>query len=121
MPVVTLVDVNAICTAAQLGKVLGLGTRQIHHLDREGVLKRARCKLKMKRYRLAESVQSYLRHQRDYVKRECSRANAGYDVARAQRMAALAAIERLRLQQLRGEVLSRESGTATMTGLWCLG
>lgn len=61
MPVVTLLDVNAICTATQLGQVLGLGTRQIRHLESEGVLKQARCKLKRKHYRLAESVQSYLR------------------------------------------------------------
>jgi hypothetical protein len=43
MPLVTLVDVNAICTAAELGEVPGLGMRQIHHLESDGVLKRARA------------------------------------------------------------------------------
>jgi hypothetical protein len=65
MPVVTLGDVNAICTAAQLGKVLGPGMRQIDHLEREEVLKRARSKLSSDVIAIPATRRRFIRNRSD--------------------------------------------------------
>ena len=117
MSVVELVNANAICTARQLGEVLGLSMRQIHHLEGEGVLKQSRSKSSLKRYSLAESVQAYLAYQRKYVAKECSKDTAAYDSVRTRRMAALAEVEEMRLKQSKGELLRRDRIVLVMTSL----
>ena len=117
MPNVELVDTNAICSARQLSDVLGLTVRQVHHLQTEGILRKARGKSSLKRYSLAESVQAYLAYQRKYVAKECSKETAAYDSARTRRMAALAEVEEMRLKQLRGELLRRDRIVYVMTNL----
>src|SRR5262245_53777964 len=116
MPNVELADANAICTARQLGDVLGLTVRQVHHLQTEGILRKARGKLQG--YKLAESVHAYLRYQHDYVKQKCSRnGDQAYNDARSRRMAALAQIEEARAKQLRGEYVRRDRVVHVVTTL----
>ena len=118
MLIVELADANVACTVRQLGEVLGLSTRQIHHLEREGVLKRISSKVSNRRYRLADNVQSYLRYHRDYITRKYSiNGDQTYNDARSRRMAALAMIEEGRAKQLKGELLSRERVVFVMTNL----
>jgi hypothetical protein len=118
MPIVELSDANVACTVRRLGEVLGLSTRQIHHLEREGVLKRISSKVSNRRYRLADNVQSYLRYQRDYVTRKYSiNGDQAYNTARCRRMSALAAIEEVRAKQITGELLRRDRVVFVMTNL----
>src|SRR6516164_5963241 len=118
MPIVELADANVACTVRRLGEVLGLSTRQIHHLEREGVLKRISSRVSSRRYRLADNVQSYLRYQRDYVTRKYSiNGDQAYNDARSRRMAALAAIEEARAKQISGQFLQRSRVTGLMIGL----
>jgi phage terminase Nu1 subunit (DNA packaging protein) len=116
MPVVALNDTSALCTSKQLADVLGLTARQVDHLRTEGILRKARGKLHG--YKLAESVQAYLRYQRDYVTRKCSiNGDQAYNDARSRRMAALAAIEEARAKQITGGLLRRDRVVFVMTNL----
>jgi hypothetical protein len=88
----------------------------VHHLQTEGILHKARGKLHG--YKLADSVQSYLRYQHDYVKQKCSsNGDAAYNDARSRRMRALAIVEETRARQVSGEFLSRARVVLVMTSL----
>jgi phage terminase Nu1 subunit (DNA packaging protein) len=115
MPNVVLVDANSLCSAKQLSEVIGISVRQVHHLVAEGVLKQTR--VNSRRYCLAESVQSYLKYQRAYVAKECSKDTSAYDRARTRRMTALAETEELHLKRVRGELLQRNRIVFVMTTL----
>src|SRR5215831_4197732 len=118
MPIVELSDANVACTVRQLGEVLGLSTRQIHHLEREGVLKRISSKVSNRRYKLADNVQSCLCYEHDYVKRKSSiNGDAAYSDARSRRMRALAIVEEMRARQLTGEFVRRARVVQMMTAL----
>jgi phage terminase Nu1 subunit (DNA packaging protein) len=109
-----LKDTNALCTAQQLGAVLGKSVRQIHHLAAEGVLQ---TQAGGSRYKLADSVQLYLAYQRKFVTEQCRTQTAAYDSARTRRMAALAEAEELNLAIARGEMLRRSRVVLIVTTL----
>lgn len=115
MPNVELADANAVCTARQLGDVLGLTVRHVQALQVEGVLRKARGKLHG--YKLAENVRRYLAYQRKYVAAECRKQTAAYDVARTRRMSALAESEELELQIARGDMIRRSRVVLVMTSM----
>jgi phage terminase Nu1 subunit (DNA packaging protein) len=110
---ILLQDSDAICSAKQLGEVIGRTSRQIERLVDSHVLKPVRCKLRGKHFRLSESVQLYQRHREEIVKRDCAKGDDSYNAARTSRMLALAQIEQLRAKQLRGELIKREDADAT--------
>lgn len=115
MPI-ALNDVNALCSATQLGKVLGLSTRQVHHLDREGIFRHEGNRASVKRFGLAASVQAYLKFKHDAA-RHSSNGSTAYEAARARKMAAAALIEELKARQLNGELLDRKRVTLAMTNV----
>jgi hypothetical protein len=96
-------DANALCTAAQLGEVVGRTTRQIQQLTADRVLSKGEHG-----YALAASVQAFLAHREAIVRRDCSKTNGDFETARARRMAALALIEEARARQLSGKLLDGE-------------
>jgi hypothetical protein len=105
MTLSALSDANAVCTAAQLGEVVGRTTRQIHALTVEKVLQKSK---RGGGYPLAASVQAFLAHREAIVRRDCSRTKGDFETARARRMAALALIEEARARQLSGKLLDGE-------------
>src|SRR5215831_1010641 len=113
MPTDVLTYSDAICNAATLGEILGQTDRHIRQLVKDGVLKCTRTKLHGAHFRLADSVQRFVRYRCSLVAQEAESHSSKFEKARTRRMATLAAIETLRLKQLRGEVLSREKATAT--------
>ena len=104
MAAVELHNANAICSAECIAEVLGLTGRHVRRLTRAGVLPLVRRNGKHPRYRLDESVQRYLKHQKDYTIAELSRPDDAYQVARARRMDALAEREELTLKLRKGEL-----------------
>jgi phage terminase Nu1 subunit (DNA packaging protein) len=117
MGAMLLNDVNAICSARQLADVLGLTIRQVHSLQTEGVLRSSR-RGKVQGFKLSTSVQAYLRHQHDYVKKKYSSSgDHAYTDARSRRMAAIAAIEEGRAKALSGEYIKRARVVYVMTSL----
>lgn len=110
-------DANALATATQIGDVLGVSLRMVHHLEGEGVFNCA-VQRPRKRYKLAESVRAYLRYSRETVKRQCSRNGDGvFEQARSRRMTALARVEELRARQLTGDMVNRSRVVLVMTSL----
>jgi phage terminase Nu1 subunit (DNA packaging protein) len=104
---IMLPSADAVATGKQLGEVLGVTSRQIERLAVDGVLKPVRCKARGKHYRLAEAVQAYLQHQRDFLRQQFSgNGNAEYDAARTRRMQALATAEELALAEKQGTLLN---------------
>jgi phage terminase Nu1 subunit (DNA packaging protein) len=101
---ILLPNPQAICTGQQLAEVLGVTPRQIDRLRASGVLKPVRCKAKG-RYRLGDSVQSYLRYRDQYVTERLKVADDAYNKARAKRMAAMGAMAELELSAKRGQYL----------------
>jgi hypothetical protein len=112
---IMLASADVVCTARQLGDVLGVTNQQVERLARAGVLKPVRCKLKGRRYRLSDSVQSYLKYQRESVKAACASSNGAYNDARTRRMNALAAIEEARARQVSGEPIKRSIAVDAMS------
>jgi phage terminase Nu1 subunit (DNA packaging protein) len=110
MPMIELNDANAICSGNQLAQIIGCSPRQIDVLRVEGALVCARSKLRGRRYRLAESVQRYIAHEKQRAKAQSASNNNvdGYSRARERKMNAAALIEELRARQLTGELIERE-------------
>jgi hypothetical protein len=102
MATITLVNPNMICTARQLGEVLGLTDRRIRSLTDEGVLKARKVNGARHGYKLADSVQRYVKHVREYTKQQNNGVDDAYNNARARRMEALAAKEELSLAAQQG-------------------
>lgn len=119
MPNVALNDVDAICTSAQLGGVLGVTARSIDALVLEGVFKPVRSnKLRGRHYRLRDSVQRFVAYQKQSVRAQfASRNGEGYNRARERRMSAIAQVEEIRAKKLSGEFLSRSRVIYVMSGL----
>jgi hypothetical protein len=109
MPNVELNDANAICSGNQLAEVIGVSPRQIDVLRVEGVLSCVRSKLRGRRYRLAESVQRCIAHEKQRASEQSASKNgsSGYNRARERRMNAIALIEEMRAGQLTGELIER--------------
>src|SRR5262245_20145984 len=114
MPIVLNV-VNALCSATQLGEVLGLSTRQVHHLDREGVFRHEGNRASVKRHRLATSVHAYLKF-KHHAARQNSNGSA-FEDARTRKMNAAALIAELQARQLTGELISRRRVTLNVTAV----
>jgi phage terminase Nu1 subunit (DNA packaging protein) len=113
MPFGSLSDAKVICTATQLGEVIGRTTRQVHQLTSDlKVLRKGK-----RGYRLDENVQAFLQYREAVVRKECSRTSNGYETARTSRMTALATIESMRARQIRGELLERSRVVFLMTNL----
>jgi len=104
MPTLPLATANAICSASQLGEVLGVSDRRVRQLTKDGVLKCARTRLNGMHYQLGESVQSLLRYRCELVTEECARRNGEYEAARARRMCALAEQVELELAVKKGKL-----------------
>jgi len=111
---------DVICSARQLGDVIGVSSRQIERLTFDGVLKtvRSSSKFRGRHYALGDSVQSFLRHERDCLRDRYSRNGSDeYESARARKMAAAALVEESKARQLSGELLDRASTTAAIVNV----
>src|SRR5260370_13182768 len=110
-------DVDAICSGNQLAAVIGCSPRQIDVLRVEGVLSCVRSRLRGRRYRLADSVQRYVAHQKQITKAACSSGGNGdgYNAARARRMIAIAQVQEARSKQVAGEFVRRDRVVEVMT------
>jgi phage terminase Nu1 subunit (DNA packaging protein) len=100
-----LASPDVVCTRQQLSEVLGLTTRTVDRLALDGLFKPVRGKFNGsgKRYRLSVSVQAYLKHRSEVIKKQCDNgAGDAYNNARARRMEALAAKEELSLAAQQG-------------------
>jgi hypothetical protein len=84
MPVVALLSADAFCSDAQLAAVCGLSARHVQRLTAERVLRKGK-----RGYRLSASVQAYLRYREEWIKRECSKTDNGYNEARTARIRSL--------------------------------
>ena len=104
MAAIELQSPKAICSAEILAAVLGLSTRHVRRLTGDGVLTLIRRNGKHPRYRLADSVQRYLKHQKHYITADLSRPDDAYQAARTERMCALAKIEQIRVDEMRGRL-----------------
>lgn len=107
MPV-TLTDANALCTTTTLGEVLGVTDRRVRQLTKDGVLKCARTKLAGMSYHLGDSVQRFLKHQRQIVSKQCGANNGEYEAERTRRMRACASMAELELKAKQGLYLNRD-------------
>jgi hypothetical protein len=108
---IELASVDAVCSARQLGDVIGVSSRQIERLTVDGVLKTVRGsgKFRARRYRLSDAVQAYLRHERDCLREKLSRNGSDdYEGARTRRMNAIALIEEARAAGQRRADQSRQ-------------
>jgi hypothetical protein len=103
---VELQSANVVCSADTLAAVLGLTTRHVRRLTTERVLSLVPRNGGKQRYQLDESVQRYLKYQKDYVTAELLRTDGAYQVARARRMTALAQKEELELKLRKGELFT---------------
>jgi len=92
----TFATANALCTAAELAEVLGITDRRVRQLTKAGALKCARTKLNGMHFRLADSVQRFVKYECDLVTEQCAVGNGEYERARTRR--ALAAAQLLELQ-----------------------
>lgn len=95
---------NSLCTAATLGEILGITDRRVRQLTHEGVLTVARTKLSGMHYRLADSVKSFQKNQRESLIKQYGSTNAEYESARTRQMVANAEREEIRTKQIKGEV-----------------
>jgi phage terminase Nu1 subunit (DNA packaging protein) len=113
MPTVTLA--NTICTAAELSEVLGVTDRRVRQLTHDGVLKCARSKngVGRYRYRLADSVQRFVSYEKESATELVKHDDDDYNRARGKRMAAMAALAELELAVKRGEYLRKDD-----VGFW---
>jgi phage terminase Nu1 subunit (DNA packaging protein) len=102
MPIVSLASANAICSALQLGEILGVTDRRVRQLTKDGVLKCARTKLNGMHYRLGESVQRFLKHRDDCLSTQFDKNEGDYEMARARRMRAAAESAELDLAVKKG-------------------
>jgi len=117
---IELANADVICSARQLGDVIGVSSRQIERLTVDGVLKtvRSSSKARGRRYRLDAAVQAFVRHERDCLREKLSRnGNGEYEDARARRMAATAAIEEARAKQITGQLLDRKAATISVVNM----
>jgi phage terminase Nu1 subunit (DNA packaging protein) len=100
-----------ICSAKVLAEVIGISRRQVERLTEAGVLKPVRRsnESRARRYRLSDSLQSFLKHDRDRLREQFSSSNGNseYNRARTARMRALARSEELELQVRSGEMIKR--------------
>ena len=113
---VALNDTDALCTAAQLAKVLGVSTRSIDMLALEGVFKAVRSsKLRARHYRLRDSVQRFVAYQKQSVRAQFASNNGAYNDARTRRMNAIAIVEEARAKQISGEYVRRDHVVFVMT------
>jgi phage terminase Nu1 subunit (DNA packaging protein) len=112
-------DVNALCTSRELAQVLGVSTRQIDQLVVEKVLKpQLRSgKQRNRRFRLADSVQSFVAYARESVREQSASSNgaSAYNDARTRRMNAAALIEEMKARELSGELIKRSVVTNVVT------
>ena len=107
---------DVICSARQLGDVIGVSSRQIERLTVDGVLKPVRSRFRARHYRLGDSVQAYSRHDRDCLREKFSRNGSNdYEDARARRMLAVAKREELETQLRTGQLIDRTSATIAVT------
>jgi phage terminase Nu1 subunit (DNA packaging protein) len=97
--------------------VLDLSVRHVRRLTRDGVLKLIRRDGKHPRYRLADSVQQYLKHQKHYITADLSRPDDAYRAARTERMCALAKIEQIRVDEMRGRLHRAEDIEFCLTNM----
>jgi phage terminase Nu1 subunit (DNA packaging protein) len=102
MPTVSLASAKAICSALQLGEILGVTERRVRQLTTDGVLKCTRTKLSAMHYQLADSVQRFLKYRCDLVTEQCAAGNGEYEQARTRRMKAAASMAELELQAKQG-------------------
>jgi phage terminase Nu1 subunit (DNA packaging protein) len=118
MPSVELNDPDAICSANQLAAVVGVSPRQVDVLRAEGVLSCVRSRLRGRRYRLSESVQRFIAHEKQRLAEQSAHRNgSAYDAARTRRMNATALIEEARARQVSGELIDRTSATIAVTNV----
>jgi hypothetical protein len=101
---------NAFCSAMELGEVLGITSQHVRRLHDGKVLRRNKHG-----FRLAESVQAYVRHREEVIKQQCSKTDNGYDLARTDRMRCLAERERLDLRLRSGELIRADSVLMTIS------
>jgi len=117
MAAIELQSPNAICSAETLAAVLDLSVRHVRRLTSDGVLKVVRRNGKHPRYRLADSVQRYLKHQKDYITSGLSRPDEAYQAARTERMRALAKIGQMRVDEMRGRLHRAEDIEFCLTNM----
>ena len=109
MPTIELNNANVICSGNQLAEIIGCSPRQIDVLRTEGVFVCVRSRLRGRRYRLAESVQRFIAHEKQRASERSASKNgsSAYNDARTRRMNAAALIEEARARQLAGELIER--------------
>jgi len=117
MAAIELQSPKAICSAETLAAVLDLSVRHVRRLTRDGVLKLIRRDGKHPRYRLADSVQQYLKHQKHYITADLSRPDDAYRAARTERMCPLAKIEQIRVDEMRGRLHRAEDIEFCLTNM----
>ena len=117
MAAIELENPKAICSAETLAAVLDLSVRHVRRLTRDGVLNLIRRDGKHPRYRLADSIQRYLKHQKHYITADLSRPDDAYLAARTERMCALAKIEQMRVDEMRGRLHRAEDIEFCLTNM----
>jgi len=117
MAAIELENPKAICSAETLAAVLDLSVRHVRRLTRDGVLNLIRRDGKHPRYRLADSIQRYLKHQKHYITADLSRPDDAYLAARTERMCALAKIEQMRVDEMRGRLHRAEDVEFCLTNM----
>src|SRR6266508_6828170 len=100
MPRVELSE--TICTPQELAGVLGISDRRVRQLTSENVLKCVRGK--RYRYRLADSLQRFVKYQCALTEAKADGSNGEYELARTRRMNAVAEESELELQAKRGKL-----------------
>jgi phage terminase Nu1 subunit (DNA packaging protein) len=105
---ILLADPGVICTGKQLADVLGIGARHVDKLVADHVFKPVRSRLRGKHFRLDESVQRYLAHQREWVKAQCASGSDEREILRNRKLAAEAERAELELELFKGQLHTSE-------------
>ena len=107
-------------TVQDLASMFLVSERQIYRLTVQGVLRLARNKKRQSvrgRYTLQDAVSRYVEHLRLLLATRNGAAEEDYTAARAQRMAALAQQEAMRVQEMRDELLRKEDVEFCVTSM----
>jgi phage terminase Nu1 subunit (DNA packaging protein) len=107
---IELASAGVVCTTKQLSEIIGISSRQVERFTEAGVLKAVRSsKLRGRCYRLAESVQRFITHEKQRVAEQSASRNgsSGYNRARERRMNALATLAEYETALRTGELLER--------------
>jgi len=100
-----LTNPDVICNAVVLGEILGQTDRHVRRLVKDGVLECPRTKLHGMHFRLADSVQRFVKYRCDLAAKEAESRNGEYEKARTRKAQAAAAMMELQLATKRGEYL----------------